>query len=795
MLLFLSLLIAQPLVESPVRPEVAEVLHEQEVTLERIMAHPDWIGRFAEQPYWSDDGKAIYFQRKRPGVAQTDLYRRALTEPAETLVRGALAAEASTPAGVWSSDRRRKLFARHGDIFLRDLDSNRIDQLTRTHAVESSPRFMRDPRAITYVRDGVILVRWLDTGLEDEVVHLLAADDPDTETPGSGFLAEQQRRLFEVLNRRREEQRQARAHERQIRVDDPSRAPLPWYLGKDVRIIRSSLSPSGRYVAVVLTDASENSGRRDAMPSYVTESGYVESRSVRTKVGDGRPRAERLVLLDLLERASHPIDHALLPGISDDPLAFLQSNPDAVADSPRPAQPRPVRFGALLWNPVDDRLCVQAFSHDNKERWLALIVPEKGELIPLEHDHDEAWINTRFTAFEWLADGSAIWFLSERSGWSHLYLREPDASEARALTTGTYEIHDVSSSPDGRWLYFRANARHHGEYEVHRLRLEDSRIEQLTDLRGLTEYVLSPDGSFLLLRHSKPLRPPELYVQRAVPLDHPRRLTFFIEPEFEAIAWREPEFVEIPSPHSEPIPARLYPTLNPHPDRPAVIFIHGAGYLQNAHKGWSTYFREFMFHTLLSHAGYVVLDLDYRASAGYGRDWRTAIYRRMGEPEVEDLVAAAAWLVDREGVAPDRIGLYGGSYGGFLTLMALFTRPETFACGAALRPVTDWAHYSHGYTGNILNVPQLDPEAYQRSSPIEWAEGLQRPLLICHGMQDDNVFFQDTVRLAQRLIELEKTDWEVAIYPLEPHGFIEPSSWLDQYRRILKLFETNLKSP
>ena len=111
---------------------------------------------------------------------------------------------------------------------------------------------------------------------------------------------------------------------------------------------------------------------------------------------------------------------------------------------------------------------------------------------------------------------------------------------------------------------------------------------------------------------------------------------------------------------------------------------------------------------------------------------------------------------------PKRIGVYGGSYGGFITLMAMFTTPDVFAAGAALRPVTDWAHYNHGYTSNILNVPQKDAEAYRKSSPIYFAEGLKGALLICHGMVDTNVHFQDSVRLAQRLIELRKENWELA---------------------------------
>ena len=200
-----------------------------------------------------------------------------------------------------------------------------------------------------------------------------------------------------------------------------------------------------------------------------------------------------------------------------------------------------------------------------------------------------------------------------------------------------------------------------------------------------------------------------------------------------------------------------------------------------------------MFHHLLRERGYLVLDIDYRASAGYGRDWRTGIYRHMGGKDLSDHVDAVKYLVAEHGVDARRVGLYGGSYGGFITLMALFTEPDVFAAGAALRPVTDWAHYNHPYTANILNQPQDDAEAYKRSSPIYHAQNLKGALLICHGMTDVNVHYQDSVRLVQRLIELRKENWEFASYPVEDHGFVQPTSWADEYKRILKLFETSLK--
>jgi dipeptidyl aminopeptidase/acylaminoacyl peptidase len=164
----------------------------------------------------------------------------------------------------------------------------------------------------------------------------------------------------------------------------------------------------------------------------------------------------------------------------------------------------------------------------------------------------------------------------------------------------------------------------------------------------------------------------------------------------------------------------------------------------------------------------------------------------MGGKDLDDEVDAAKYLVSNLGIDSARIGMYGGSYGGFMTLMALFTQPTVIKAGAALRPVTDWAHYNHGYTSNILNEPATDSIAYARSSPINFAAGLQNHLLICHGMIDVNVHYQDAVRLSQKLIELGKDNWEMASYPMEDHGFVEPSSWTDEYKRILKLFNNTL---
>ena len=354
-----------------------------------------------------------------------------------------------------------------------------------------------------------------------------------------------------------------------------------------------------------------------------------------------------------------------------------------------------------------------------------------------------------------------------------------------------------------------ANVEQPGRYEVYRAELGSGKLERLTTigarpdhLRADTDrsgpFVLALDESRLLFRHDDATTPPDLFVQDTKPGAEAKRLTDTVSAEYKAFAWAAPEIVAVPSSnHQPPIYARVYAPAAAEgaatAKRPAVMFVHGAGYLQNAHQHFSAYFREYMFHQLLVRHGYVVIDMDYRASQGYGRDWRTAIYRQMGTPELEDMRDGVEWLVANRGVDASRVGVYGGSYGGFMTFMALFKDPDLFAAGAALRPVTDWAHYNHEYTSNILNTPEIDPIAYEISSPIEHAAGLKRPLLICHGLQDDNVFAQDSIRLTQRLLELHKEDWQLTLYPLDPHGFVNPDSWLDEYRRIFALFERTLQ--
>lgn len=813
-----------------VEPQVEEVHSEvpPEVSLELVMAHPDWLGNAPESPYWSDDNQHIYFQRKRAGFEDMDLYRVATDGTAPLRLEDEELASVDVATGDWAVDRLSKTYIYRNDLYVKDLISGKTQQLTRSVAVERQPRFMKGNRRIVFQRQHNAFMRDLDNGLESQLVDLRLEDDP-AETPNDSYLQRQQLRLLDIVRQRHEENDRLRRQKEERHAVDASLPPIPWYLGEDIEIISSTVSPSGDWMALVVNDAKRDDGRKDQMPNWVNGSGYVESLEVRAKVGTDDGSSERLWILDLKTRTRHEIDLSGLPGISQDPLAELKARAAAEAETRRqadrtasavqdatsqdvtsdaamadkastPEKPRPVRFeDAMHWSQDGQRLLLQVHSHDNKDRWIGVISRQDLELRPIHHLQQEGWINWYFNEYGWLPDGRSFYFLSEESGYSQLYWHDLKAGTTHRLTQGDYVVSDPVLEADGASIYFTANIDHPGIYEVYRTTIgKQAKAEQITRLGGRNTFALSPNGTHLAILHSTTTRPPELFVQSVDTNAQAHQLTHTVSDAFTSLDWVAPEVVAIPSTHQDqPIYSRYYPPSNDRgmdaSRRPAVVFVHGAGYLQNSHQGWSGYFREFMFHTLLSQHGYAVLDMDYRASAGYGVAWREAIYRQMGTPELEDLQDGVDWLVEHHGVDADRVGVYGGSYGGFLTMMALFKEPDLFACGAALRPVTDWAHYNHPYTSNILNTPDVDPWAYERSSPIELAEGLTRPLLICAPMQDDNVFFQDTVRLAQRLIELEKEDWEVAIFPVEPHGFRQPSSWLDEYRRIFKLFEEHLQ--
>ena len=677
------------------------------------------------------------------------------------------------------------------------------------------------------------------------------AGPPAKSNDQESWLRKDQLALFDVLRLRKTKREQA---ERSTKSEAPRRPKTIYTDGKTVA--NASLSPDGRVVTYALMKPATGakttivpnymaeSGFTEDLPARTKVGAPLTAMEL--MVYDIARDTALSVSLATLPGITDKPDFLMPATMTNTPVA-VAGQTSAAASEKAAGQPstvdttrrvldkkgsavvnRAVFVSAPIWaegaNAHYAVLVVRAV--DNKDRWIMLLDTEKPTALKLlDRQRDEAWVGGPGIGggggagtLGWL-DAQTIYFQSEADGYSHLYTMNVLTGAKTQLTKGKFEVQQVVLSADKKTFYLTTNEVHPGEQHLYRMAIIGGERTKITTQTGASEATLSPDETQIAYRYSTSNKPWELFtVANQRPTTNPKpagkrgrgtvltvgpgtpvQLTTSTTAGFRAYAWREAEVITIPARDGEPIYARLY---KPAANAPvtgenratgkAVIFVHGAGYLQNAHKWWSQYFREYMFHNLLIEKGYTVLDIDYRGSAGYGRNWRTGIYRFMGGKDLTDHVDAANWLVKTQGIDANRMGIYGGSYGGFITLMAMFTTPDVFKAGAALRPVTDWAAYNHGYTSNILNEPYADTLAYRRSSPIYHAAGLKGHLLICHGMVDVNVHFQDAVRLTQRLIELKKENWELAPYPVEDHGFVEPTSWMDEYKRILKLFEERL---
>ncbi|WP_317175624.1 prolyl oligopeptidase family serine peptidase [Adhaeribacter swui] len=754
------------------------------LTIEKIMQGTGFTGTSPSEISWSEDSRLIYF-KWNPEKARTDsLYRvTAAGENIKKLTRQE--AEAlPTQAGVYNRAYTLKVYEKRGDIYLYNRKTNQSWPLTKTLEAETNPVFSGDEQQIIFTQNSNLFALHLGSGQLTQLTNFLPGAKKDqTKNDQEKWLQQQQLALFDIVKKRHSEEQASKLENKKFKKTQPKEI----YTGEKT-VENAVLSPDGNFVTYRVV-APSNNAKKTIVPNYVTASGFTEDIPSRTKVGAPLAASE-MGLYDIARDTTYQILFKDIKGITEQP-EFLK-------DKKKTAAPRPVAFYGPFWSDNGKNAVLVLRSQDNKDRWLVQFNPTTRALKVLDRQHDEAWINGPGIDYEagdlgWLQDNETLWFQSEETGYSHLYTINTRTNQKKQITKGKYEVSGVRLSRDKNFWYFQANKVHPGEQHFYRLSVRGGEPLQLTTGVGGHEVTLSPDEKNLAIRYSTTNKPWELFVMPNRAGVKPRQVTNSLTPEFKAYAWREPEVTSFKARDGAEVFARIYRPTNAVANGPAVVFVHGAGYLQNAHKWWSYYYREYMFHNFLVDQGYTVMDIDYRGSAGYGRDVRTGIYQFMGGKDLTDQVDGAAYLVQKYQVNPKKIGIYGGSYGGFITLMALFTQPDVFAAGAALRSVTDWAHYNHEYTANILNEPFTDSTAYVKSSPIYHAAGLKGALLMCHGLVDTNVHFQDIIRLTQRLIELKKENWELAVYPVENHAFTEPSSWTDEYKRIFKLFEANLK--
>ena len=764
------------------------IAQESTLSVESIMQDPKWMGTFPSQVRWDEHSGYIYFNYNKDKDPEDSLYRIAIKS--KNLEKVSWSDERDLPSfsGVYNVDKSRKAYVKDNVLTVYDISAKEQHKLLELDGRITDLHFLGngDRLAFRFGNDAYTLD--LESKNLKRLTRIKSGEKEKEEEPTkqNQWLEEDNLDLLQVVRERKVKKDSTES----IGKLKKGGKPFNFYLGKR-QVSGIQVAAEGDFVAILLQTPAKPTSTK--VPDFIATDGYTSDLNARPKVGTETGKSE-LAIYDIKNDTVYFVNAENLPGIKD--------LPDYVSDYPEREWEEKVRevvFSQVVFSHDGKQAVTQVRSKDNKDRWIVTVNLTNGELKVLDRQRDEAWVAGPGIGWAsgggtlgWLPDDSRIYFQSEESGYSHLYLLRISDGSKQALTSGEFEVFDPFISKDKKSWYLTTSEVHPGERHFYRMPLLGGKMEQLTNMEGNNEVTMSPDEKWLAIRHSYSNRPWELYLQSNKSKSEAVALTSGQSEEFKAYSWRDPELVNFRASDGASVPARLYLPKPEAKNGAAIVFVHGAGYLQNVHKWWSSYFREYMFHNLLTDLGYTVLDIDYRGSAGYGRDWRTGIYRYMGGKDLSDQVDGVKYLVENHGIDAGRIGIYGGSYGGFMTLMALFNEGDTFKSGAALRSVTDWAHYNHPYTANILNEPADDPLAYRRSSPIYFAEGFKSHLLMAHGMVDVNVHFQDVVRLSQRLIELGKDNWELAVYPAEDHGFVEPSSWTDEYKRILKLFNQTL---
>jgi len=459
--------------------------------------------------------------------------------------------------------------------------------------------------------------------------------------------------------------------------------------------------------------------------------------------------------------------------------------------------PNSVQFtadGSLLW---------AEGSADGKRREIKVWNAKSGSRT-LWKDVDDRWFSPTGRDSKVLVspDGQMVAFVSDRSGWIHLYVTRADATsenQAKQLTTGGFLAGLGSWSADSsRLAYHRSEAGNQYERFIDVIDVRSGMDQRIITTRGVNyDPSLSPDGTQVVFHRTDIENSLDLYSAAVKPVPMMIRLTDSMPAGINKADFSPVTAVSYPSRLGKvTVPATMMvsKTIDRTKKNPALVWIHGSGSDQNF-LGWhpGSYRMYYSLCQYFAQQGYVILTPDYRGSSGFSRDWSTGVHMGIGVNDTADVAAGADYLKTLDYVDPNRIGVFGLSYGGFLTLQAMTVDPTLWRAGVNVAGVVDWATYGAGYTTPRLGTPVQNPEIYKVSAPILHMDKLERPLLVLHGTNDRNVSFADSLRLFDVLIKLGKP-FESQIYPGEIHFFRRDIVLRDAWKRIDEFFERNVKN-
>lgn len=451
---------------------------------------------------------------------------------------------------------------------------------------------------------------------------------------------------------------------------------------------------------------------------------------------------------------------------------------DAAGGEPRwlvfPGDPREHYLARMEWAANSAELVIQRLNRLQNTLELSLADATTLAVTPILTERDSAWVDV-VDDLTWFDGGKRFLWTSERDGWNHLYAVSRDGATAKVLTPGAYDVLGVAAvDVAGGWVYFLSSSENPAQRYLYRTKLDGSgRPERLSPSAepGTHGYQVSPNARYAWATWSRFGVPP---VTRLVRLPDHKVLRTVVEnatlkARVGALARGPEEFFDLDTGNGVVLKGWMIkpPGFDPARRYPMLMFVYGGPGSQTVNDSWDG--QRYLWHTLLAQQGFLVASVDNRGTGARGRAWRKVIYGRLGVVESEDQANAARALAQRPYVDPQRIGIWGWSYGGFMSLNGLFRAPDVFRAAIAVAPVTHWKYYDNIYTERYNGLPATNAAGYDSGSPLSHVDGLRGELLVVHGSGDDNVHYQNTEALVNALVAANKP-FQMMEYPNRNHG-------------------------
>jgi dipeptidyl-peptidase-4 len=723
------------------------------LTIERVAALPALIGTAPASPTWSPDSRVVAFRWNDAGWPFRDIYLvaadgtglRRLTNlqqthpqppPSSGSSTDALAAQAAARARggvseiVWTRDSKALLFVARGELFQVDVDGGNLRPLP-VGSGASDVTLSPDGSRVAFLRDGdVWMWRIGSTTPPERLTHLAA---PGIATVPLG-----------TYNRA----------DREVGTGVWGADWLPYAWAPD----------SGR---IVLHTVDRRHIRRVPFPSYLGKETTVSELRRGYPGDENERRSLSIVHLDTRAMAPIPLDAPGYRGISD-----------------------------FEFSPVDGRLLIDQVSDDGTERWLWVLDPTAATPRLVWNDRRESRIYPAYVA-RWHPDGRRIVIVADITERDHLYVidSESPAPQPQAATRGAWDVAGERGPSTlqfaGGGMVFTATLKNPYERHVYHLPARAEGPIPITTSPGVHIPYVSPDGKHVASLWSDDTTPPELRMLELRPGAPERRVTSSPQ-EFARHTWVRPRYAVFKNVvDGFPVHARILEPLSLDKSRRHPV-IFGPVYSNTVRNRWGGL--PGTLQQFLVQQGYIVVQADVRGSVGYGRAFREAFLMDYGGKDLDDLEAVVNGLKSLPYVAGDRIGIWGSSYGGLLTVFALLKKPGLFAAGVAGAPAVD----PHAFGPDdvaITRSPATHPEAFIRGSALHLGETLRDPLLIIHGLMDDVVPFRTTMALAERLMLLGK-DFDLATAPAATHAWTAREHYAVYfYRKLVQFFDRHLSSP